>query len=165
MTFPVLKSDEAERQLIAAAERHREALALVQQLGRPEAGQHVAVKAADRAVRLVCFALRRGAEAGISTQRLAELTEWDAARVTDGLTRPHDPQFVASLAPPGLGHSFAADTAAAVTATARLDDLTQEMLAGVLDGTWTPSADELDELHDRLATEWTSWRSARRSDA
>ena len=30
------------------------------QLGRPDAGQHVAVKAVDRAVRLVCFALRRG---------------------------------------------------------------------------------------------------------
>jgi len=33
---------EAERQLIAAVERHREALASMRELGRPESGQHVA---------------------------------------------------------------------------------------------------------------------------
>ena len=39
---------EAERQLVAAVERHREVLASVQEVGRPEAGQHVAVKAVGR---------------------------------------------------------------------------------------------------------------------
>jgi hypothetical protein len=33
---------EAERQLAAAAERHREVLASMQELARPEAGQHTA---------------------------------------------------------------------------------------------------------------------------
>src|ERR1700742_3737340 len=44
---------EAERQLIAAVERHREAFASAQELGRPESGQHVAVKSLGRAVALV----------------------------------------------------------------------------------------------------------------
>lgn len=165
MTSPVLTNDEAERQVVAAAERHREALASMQQLGRPEAGQHVAVKAVDRAVRLVCFALKNAAEAGTPTERLVELTEWDPGLVAEGLTRPDDPLFVASLVPPGLDRSFATGTAAAVTATARLHDLTREILAGVLDEAgWAPRADELDELNDRLATVWTDWRAARRSD-
>ncbi len=166
MTSPVLAHDEAERQLVAAAERHREALASMQQLGRPEAGQHVAAKAVDRAVRLVCFALKNASEAGIPTERLGELTEWDPGLVTEGLTKPDDPQFVASLVPPDLDRSFAARTAAAVAATARLHDLTQEILAGVLDEAGSPpSADELDELHDRLTTDWTDWRATRRTDA
>jgi hypothetical protein len=55
---------EAERQLAAAAERHREVVASMQELGRPETGQHVAVKAVGRAVHLVTFALRHAAESG-----------------------------------------------------------------------------------------------------
>jgi hypothetical protein len=55
---------EAERQLVASAERHREVVASMQELGRPEAGQHVSVKSVARAVHLVSFALRRAAEAG-----------------------------------------------------------------------------------------------------
>ena len=53
---------EAERQLVASAERHREVVASMQELGRPEAGQHVSVKSVGRAVHLVSFALRRAAE-------------------------------------------------------------------------------------------------------
>ena len=162
VTSSPLTNDEAERQLVAVAERHREAVASMGELGRPEAGQHVAVKAVDRAVRLVCFALRRGAEAGIPTARLVELTGWDAGLVAKGLTKPDDRRFVAALVPPGLDHSFAAGTAAAVTSTARLDELAQEILAGVLDAPDpAPSADELDELHARLASEWNAWRAAR----
>ena len=56
---------EAERQLASAAERHREAVASMQELGRPEAGQSVAIKVVGRAVHLVSFALRRAAEAGV----------------------------------------------------------------------------------------------------
>jgi hypothetical protein len=43
---------EAERQLAAAVERHREVVASMRELGRPETGQHVAVKAVGRAVHL-----------------------------------------------------------------------------------------------------------------
>ena len=53
---------EAERQLVAAVERHREVFVSMRELGRPEAGQHVAVKAVGRAVHLVSFALRHAAE-------------------------------------------------------------------------------------------------------
>jgi hypothetical protein len=56
-------------------------------------------------------------------------------------------------------------TAAGVSATARLHDLAQEILAGVLDEAgWAPSPDELDDLHDRLAADWTDWRARPRSE-
>src|SRR6266508_1455066 len=91
---------EAERQLSAAAERHREVLASVQQLGRPEAGQHVAVKAVGRAVALVSFALKRAAEVGASFERLQELTGWEPDLVREALERAvPEPWFVARLAP------------------------------------------------------------------
>ena len=66
---------EAERQLTAALERHREVLASMQELGRPESGQHVAVKAVGRAVHLVSFALRHAAESDVPLDRLVELTD------------------------------------------------------------------------------------------
>jgi hypothetical protein len=78
---------EAERQLSAAAERHREVLASMLQLGRPEAGQHVAVKAVGRGVQLVSFALKRAAEVGVPFERLVELTEWEPDLVREGLER------------------------------------------------------------------------------
>src|SRR5205823_2011679 len=46
---------EVERQLEAVAERHREAVASMQELGRPQAGQYVAIKLVGRAVNAVCF--------------------------------------------------------------------------------------------------------------
>ena len=64
---------EIERQLVAAAARHREVVASMQEPGRPEAGQHVAVKAVGRAVHLVVFALRSAAHNGVALERLVEL--------------------------------------------------------------------------------------------
>jgi hypothetical protein len=78
---------EAERQLSASAERHREVLASMQQLGRPETGQHVAVKAVGRAVQLVSFALKRAAEIGVPFERLIELTGCDPDLVREALER------------------------------------------------------------------------------
>jgi len=79
---------EAERQLAAAADRHREALASRDEPGRPEAGQHVAAKAVDRADELVWFALRQGSEAGVSSERLAEVSGWEPGAVREGLRAP-----------------------------------------------------------------------------
>lgn len=159
-------SAEAERQLVAAADRHREMLASMQELGRPAAGQHVAVKAVDRAVRLVCFALRRGAEAGIPRERLAELTGWDPALVAQGIEQPDEPQFVARLVPAGLDSDDIAQTATGVRATARIHDLTDEILDHVLDeGAGAPSPGDLEELHRRLAATWTDWRHRPASEA
>jgi hypothetical protein len=78
---------EAERQLVAAVERHREVLASMQELGRPEAGQHVAVKAVGRAVELVTFALGHAAESGVPVERLVELTGWEPRLVDEALAR------------------------------------------------------------------------------
>jgi len=73
--------------LRAAAERHREAVRSMQQPGRPEAGQHVAVKVVGRAVHLVSFALKRAADAGVPFERLVELTAWEPDLVREGLAR------------------------------------------------------------------------------
>jgi hypothetical protein len=60
---------EAERQLAAAVERHREIVASMQELGRPETAQHIAVKAVGRAVHSVSLALGPAAECGVPLER------------------------------------------------------------------------------------------------
>src|SRR3954447_16793778 len=120
---------EAERQLSASAERHREVLASMRESGRPEAGQHVAVKAVGRAVQLVSFALKRAAEVGVSFERLVELTGWEPDLVREGLDRAvPEPWFVARLAPAGADARAVAQAAAAFEALARLRALTQHVL-------------------------------------
>src|SRR3954454_11154320 len=153
---------EAERQLSAAAARHREVLPSMQESGRPEAGQHVAVKAVGRALQLVSFALKRAAEVGVSFERLVELTGWEPDLVREGLERTvPEPWFVARLAPPGVDARAVAQAAAAFDAVARLQDLTQRVLAD-LDreaGSSSPAAAaDLGDLHDRWEAAWRSWR-------
>lgn len=149
---------EAERQLAAAADRHREVLASMQQLGRSEAGQHVAVKAVGRAVHLVTFALRHAAECGVPVERLVELTDWDPQLVNEALERGPQPSLVARLAPAGLDPAAVAWAAASVEASARLQALTQSILADVTDDAWSPAPADLVDLHERLDSEWRSWR-------
>jgi hypothetical protein len=157
---------EAERQLVAAVERHREVLASMRELGRPESGQHVAVKAVGRAVHLVSFALRHAAESGVPLERLVELTGWARELVSEALARAPDPMrppapsFVARLAPAGLDPGAVAQAAASVEATARLQALTQRILAAVGDDGWSPAPADLVDLHERLDAEWRSWRQA-----
>ena len=147
---------EAERQLAAAAERHREVVASMREPGRPESGQHVAVKAVGRAVHLVIFALRHAAESGVPTARLVELTGWDAQLVDEALAPTPRPSLVARLAPAGLDPDAVAQAAAGVEATVRLHALTQRILADVGEDTWSPA--DLDDLHERLDGEWRAWR-------
>ena len=150
---------EAERQLVAAAERHREVVASMQELGRPEAGQHVSVKSVGRAVHLVSFALRRAAEAGVPFERLVELTGWESDLVREGLERvAPQPWFVARLAPAGADARAVAEAAASFAAATRLQDLTRRVLADVDDEAWSPQPAELDELHNRLESAWREWR-------
>src|SRR5690349_15735007 len=112
---------EAERQLSAAAERHREAVLSTQEPGRPAAGQHVAIKSVGRAVHLVSFALRRAAAAGVPFDRLVELTGWEPDLVREGLERPvPDARVVARLAPAGVDAQAIAEAAAAFEAIRRL---------------------------------------------
>jgi hypothetical protein len=154
---------EVERQLSAAAERHREAVLSMHELGRPEAGQYVAIKVAGRAVHLVSFALRRAAEAGVPFERLVELTGWEPDLVREGLERVVPaPRVVARLAPAGVDPHAVAQTAAAFEAIRCLHELTQRVLADVdlVDGdARAPLAPaDLEDLHDRVETVWRSWR-------
>ena len=151
---------EAERQLVAAVERHREAVASVQQPGRPESGQHVAVKAVGRADQLVVFALRHAADDGVSRERLVALSGWDPQLVHEALAQAPEPGLVARLAPPVLEPEEVADAAAGIEVTARLQLLAQGILADVGDETWSPTADDLADLHERLARSWHDWRHA-----
>ena len=156
---------EAERQLTAALERHREVLASMQELGRPESGQHVAVKAVGRAVHLVSFALRHAAESGVPLDRLVELTGWEPELVSEAVARAPDPlrppapHFVAQLAPAGLDPSAVAQAAASAEATADLKDLTRRILTHV--DPWSQAPADLVDLHERLDNEWRSWRDVR----
>jgi hypothetical protein len=154
---------EAERQLVAAAERHREAVASVQELGRPEAGQHVAIKVVGRAVHLVSFALRRAAAAGVSFERLVELSGWEPELVREGIERAvPEPRVVARLAPSGVDARAVAQAAATFEAIRSLQELTQRVLADVelvVDDARPPLAPALvEDLHDRFETVWRSWR-------
>jgi hypothetical protein len=152
---------EAERQLAASAERHHEVVASMQEPGRPETGQHVAVKSVGRAVHLVSFALKRAAEADVPFDRLVELTGWEPELVREGLEQVVPaPQFVARLAPAGADARAVAQAAAAFEAIRRLRGLTEGVLAD-LDGdaeAWPPPPADLDDLHDRLEATWRSWR-------
>jgi hypothetical protein len=156
---------EAERQLTVSAERHREVVASMQELGRPEAGHHVAVKSVGRAVHLVSFTLRRAADAGVPFERLVELTGWEPDVVREGLERVPEPRVIARLVPAGVDASAVAQAAAAFEAITRLRELTQRVLADVdLDLTveapspLTPA--DLKDLHDRLETAWPAWPQA-----
>jgi hypothetical protein len=157
---------EAEHQLAAAVERHREVLASMRELGRPESGQHVAVKAVGRAVHLVSFALRHAAECGVPLKRLVELTGWEPDLVSEALARAPDPMrppaptFVARLAPAELDPGAVADATASVEASARLHALTQRILADVGNDAWSRAPADLADLHERLDGEWRSWREA-----
>jgi hypothetical protein len=156
---------EAERQLAAAIERHREVLASMDEPGRPETSQHVAVKAVGRAVALVSFALRSATEAGVPLDRLVELTGWEPELVSEAVARAPDPRrpparhFVAQLAPAGLDPSAVAQAAAGAEATARLQDLTQRILTAIDAGSRAPA--DLVDLCERLDKEWRSWRDVR----
>jgi hypothetical protein len=100
---------EAERQLAASVARHREMVASMQELGRPEAGQHVAVKSVGRAVQLVSFALKHAAALGIPFERLVELTGWEPELVREGLEHAvPEPWFMARLVPAGADARAAA---------------------------------------------------------
>jgi len=153
---------EAERQLAASVERHREVVASLQAAGRSEAGQHVAVKSVGRAVHLVSFALRSAAEAGVPFERLVELTGWEPDLVREGLEwRAPEPRFVAQLAPAGADARAVAEAAATFEAIARLRDLTQRLIAEVDNEAETaspPAPADLDDLYRRLETAWRRWR-------
>ena len=72
---------------------------------------------------------------------------------------PSTHHFVARLAPAGLDPNAVAQAAASAEATARLQELTQRILADV--DAWVASPADLVDLHERLDGEWRSWRDVR----
>ena len=161
---------EAERQLEAVAERHREAVSSMAQPGRPEAGQYVAVKVVGRAVGAVTFALRRAVDARVPFERLVELTGWEPDLVRAALEQPVPaPRVVARLTPPGVDTRAVAQAAAGYEAISRLRELTQRMLADVErevagEARSPRGSRELEDLHDRLETAWRLWRDRLQRD-
>jgi hypothetical protein len=149
---------EVERQVTAAVDRYREAVASMDAGGRPEAGQRAAVKAAGRALQLVSFVVKRALDGGVTLERLGELTDWEPALVREVIERPPEPALVKRVAPAGVDSAAVSRAAASFAASERLRALTQEILVDVDDERWSPAAADLDELLDRLERAWRGWR-------
>jgi hypothetical protein len=157
---------EAERQLAAAVERHREAVSSTEAVGRSDASQLVAIKVLGRAIELVSYALRRAAAADVPFERLLELTGWQPDLVREGLARPvPEPPVVARLAPAGVDAGAVARAAASFEAVRRLQELTQRVLGdvaadvdadGVLQALPVPA--DVEDLRERFETAWREWR-------
>jgi hypothetical protein len=158
VSTPPLSVPEAERQLSAAGDRHREVLDAG---GRPEAAQRTAVKAVARAVALVSLVLKRADRAGVPLERLAELSGWEPDLVQRALERRPDPPLAARVAP-GLDPAAVARAAASFEAGERLSRLLDEVRADIDGDAWSPAAVDLDDLHDRLETTWRAWQQALR---
>ena len=104
----------------------------MQDLGRSDAGQSVAIKVLGRAVELVSYALRRAAGADVPFERLLELTGWDPDLVREGLERAvPEPRVVARLAPAGFDALAVARAAATFDAVRRLHELTHRILGDI----------------------------------
>jgi hypothetical protein len=130
--------------------------------GRPEAGQRPAVKAVGRSLQLVAFVLKRAAAAGVTVERLAELTAWDPELVRQALDRQPEPALVARVSPAGFDAGAVAQAAASFEAEQRLRGLVDEMLTDLDDDAWSPAAADLDDLRDQLESAWQSWRRSLR---
>ena len=159
MTLSVL---EAERQVVAATERHREVLASTQEPAqRSEAEQRRAVKSVGRALALVSLVLKRADGAGLTHERLAELTGWEPELVQQALERVPAPALVERVAP-GLDSAAVARAAASFEAGERLSRLLDEVRADADDDEWSPAAADIDELRDRLESAWRTWQQSLR---
>ena len=130
-------------------------------LGRPAAGQHVAVKSVARAVQLVAYAQNRAADSQVPLERLAEITGWEPDVVRKGIEKASEPAYVARLTPPGVDVRAVAAAADAFHAIDRLQDLTRRIVAdveAVAAASSTPAQADPADLHDRLEAAWRSWR-------
>jgi|tagenome__1003787_1003787.scaffolds.fasta_scaffold20649476_2 hypothetical protein len=160
MVESVSSPSEVERQLTAAAERHRELIAAVAVADRPEQGRHAAAAALARGVQLMSFTLARAAAAGIAPERLVELSGWDASVIEDLLAKGPEPSVITRLAPAHVDATAVSQAAASFEASARVDAAVQAIMADVEDRSWSPAAADLDDLAERLEHAWRAWRQA-----
>jgi hypothetical protein len=152
---------ETERQVTAAIERYNEVVESRDRGGRSESARRAAEKAVGRALQLLSFVLKRAGAAGMTRQRMSELTGWEPELLREVLERPPEPEFVRRVAP-GLDPAAVARAAASSEASQRLHELSRAILADVDDEDWSPAAADLDELHERLDNAWRSWRQGLR---
>jgi hypothetical protein len=153
-----LESSEAQRQLAAAAERHREVVAAVAVAGRSDQGQRAAASALARGVQLLTFTVTRAAAAGLSRGRIAELIGGDAALVDDVLDRGPDASVIERLTPAEVDRRAVAQATASFEASARVGAVVQAIMADIEDRSWSPASAELDDLAERLGDVWRQWR-------
>src|SRR4051812_50172865 len=81
-----VRATESERQLAAAADRHREVVAAMKSVDRSAVSEEAAIRALGRGVQLVAFTLRRAAAAGVPFERLVAVSGWgdELGRATPG---------------------------------------------------------------------------------
>lgn len=159
MNASVLTRSEAERQLAAAVARHREAVAALDQGGRSPAGETSAAGAVARGAALIAYTLRRAQSAGVSVERMAEISTWDADVIREALTEGVEPVLLRAL-PRDLGPDATERAAETLNAMAQIDQLLREISADLIDVAAAPGPADLDELHDRLDRQWRAWRHA-----
>src|SRR3954454_5604837 len=160
MAEPEAAAREAERQLAAAAERHRARVGAGAVAGRADQARHAAATALARGVQLMAFTLTRAAAAGVSRARLVELSGGDASIVEGVLGCGPDQGVVERLTPGGVDPRAVAQAAASFEASARVGAVVQTIMADVEDRSWSPAAADLDDLAERLGDVWRQWREA-----
>lgn len=151
---------ETERQLAAAADRHREVMAAMKPVDRSAVSEDAAIRALARGVQLVAFTLRQAAAAGVPLERLVELSGWDEELVRATLGPGAHAPVVARVTPEGVDPQAVAQAAASFEGTARVEALLRAILADIGDAAWSPAGADLDDLADRMESVWRSWRQA-----
>jgi len=155
-----VRATESERQLAAAADRHREVVAAMKSVDRSAVSEEAAIRALGRGVQLVAFTLRRAAAAGVPFERLVALSGWDDELVRATLGQGAHAPVVARVTPEGVDPHAVAQAAASFEGTARVEAVLRAILADVGDAAWSPAGADLDDLADRLESLWRSWRQA-----
>jgi hypothetical protein len=153
-----LASSEAERQLTAAAERHREVVAAVATAGRSDQSQRRAAAALGRGVQLLTFTVTRAAATGLERERIAELIGSDGTLVDDMLDRGPDASVIDRLTPAEVDRRAVAQATASFEASVRVGAVVQAIMADIEDRSWSPASADLDDLAERIGDVWRRWR-------
>lgn len=153
-----LSPAEAERQLTAAVDRHREVVTALAGAGPRDQRQHAAAAALARGVQLLAYTLTRGAAAGLSRERLVELVRGDAVLVDSVLDDSPSTNLIDRLTPADIDRRAVAQATASFEASVRVGAVVQAIMADVEDPSWSPASPELDDLAERLGDVWRQWR-------
>lgn len=154
-----LSRSEAERQLIAAVARHREAVAALERGGRSAASESTAAGAVARGAALIAYTLRRADAAGVAVERMADFCDWQPDVIREALAQGPEPVLSRAL-PHDADPETVSRAAETLDAMARIDQLLRRISADLIDAAWSPAPAELGDLRDRLEQQWHGWRRA-----